>query len=103
MEVLESPMFFMSVLIGAGFLALSSFAWQKYSDETEGQVKPKAVLRDGILGAIFTAMAWMFLPDSMKSLTESIASSMSSTTTAVASTTHAISSDYDIQIGPARF
>lgn len=96
-------MFFVSILIGAGFLALSSFAWQKYSDENEGQVKPKAILRDGILGAIFTAMAWMFLPDSMKQLTESVATSMSSTTTAVVSTTKAVSSDYDIQIGPARF
>ena len=96
-------MFFVSILIGAGFLALSSFAWQKYSDENEGQVKPKAILRDGILGAIFTAMAWMFLPDSMKQLTESVANSVSSTTTAVVSTTKAVSSDYDIQVGPARF
>lgn len=95
-------MFFVSILIGAFALAGVSAGFQKYSEETEGQIKPKAVLRDGILGAIFTAMAWTFLPDSMKTLTESVTTSVSTATTTVASTVAHVG-DYDVQIGPARF
>ena len=102
MDVFENPMFLVSLLIGALALAGVSAGFQKYSEETEGQIKPKAVLRDGILGAIFTAMAWTFLPDSMKQLTESVVSTATTATTTVASTVAHVG-DYDVQIGPARF
>lgn len=102
MDVFENPMFFVSLLIGAAALAGVSALFQKYSEETEGLIKPKAVLRDGLLGGIFTAMAWTFLPDSMKHLTDSVVSSASNATTTVAKTVVNVG-DYDVQIGPPRF
>ena len=100
---LTNPIFLTSLFIGATILALASGAFQLYGgDEEDGPrtVKPKAVVRDGILGAIFTAMAWTLVPDSMKSMTESLGSSV---TAAAASTVSSAIPDFDLQVGPARF
>lgn len=102
MDVIENPGFFISVVIGGIILAGISSAYQTYSEENQGKVKPKAVLRDGLLGAIFVAMAWTFVPESMKSLTQSVTSSVSSTTSTISNVADSIS-DFDVQIGPARF
>jgi hypothetical protein len=93
--IFEDPKFFISIVVGALVLAGISGAYQKYGPESSGDVKPKAILRDGILGAIFTAMAWTFVPESMKGLTSAVVSTATSTTSSI--------SDYDIQVGPARF
>lgn len=95
MEVFENPMFFASLVIGAVVLAGISSAYQVYGPDSEGSVKPKAVLRDGLLGLIFTAMAWTFIPESMNSLAKTV----TTVNSAVSSTV----GDYDVQIGPARF
>jgi hypothetical protein len=102
MEVFDNPMFMISLLIGAAILAGISSAYQVYGPESEGHVKPKAVMRDGILGAIFTAMAWTLVPDSMKSVTESVTTSMTTVATSAVSVAPGLG-DYDLQIGPARF
>ena len=103
MDVIENPGFFISLVIGGIVLAGISSAYQMYNPENSGKVKPKAVLRDGLLGAIFVAMAWTFVPESMKSVTESVTSSVSTATTTVANTASSITSDFDVQVGPARF
>ena len=81
---LSHPTFLTSLVIGAVILAAASGAFQVYSGE-EGEgvqaIKPKAIIRDGILGAIFTAMAWTLVPDSMKQ----VSASLTSTVTAAAS------------------
>jgi hypothetical protein len=102
MEVFDNPMFLISLLIGAAILAGISGAYQIYGPESEGHVKPKAVMRDGILGAIFTAMAWTLVPDSMKQVTESVTSSVATVATSAVSISPGLG-DYDLQIGPARF
>ena len=102
MDVFENAFFLPSLLIGATVLAGLSAAWQKYSEESEGIIKPKAVLRDGILGLIFTAMAWNFIPDTMKHITEGVTTSVASVTVPV-STKSVSFGEYDVQIGPARF
>lgn len=105
---LTNPIFYVSLVIGSVILAAASFVQQRQGEE-EQEVKPKAVLRDGILGAIFTAMAWTLVPDSMKHMSESVVSTVSSATTAAAtSATTALNSgggsmDIDLQVGPARF
>jgi hypothetical protein len=102
---LSNPTFLTSLVIGAVILAAASGAFQMYTgEEGEGTraIKPKAVIRDGILGAIFTAMAWTLVPDSMKHVSESL----SSTVTAAASAAKPLAggaSDFDLQIGPPRF
>lgn len=101
-----SPMFLVSLVLGAGFLVAASAAYQVFGPDTEGQIKPKALVRDGLLGGIFAAMAWTLLPESMKSVTESISSTIGSvTTTAVesASSSIGLGGGPDLQVGPARF
>ncbi len=101
---LTSPFFWGSLVLGAIVVAAVSFGFHKgQSDDQE--VNPKALVRDGLLGAIFTAMAWNLVPDSMKHLTESVTSSVTSaasTATSVASVSLK-PTDIDLQIGPARF
>ncbi len=107
---LTNPTFWMSVAVGAIVLAASSAAWQKFGlrDEEEAQeprtLNTKAMVRDGILGAIFTAMAWTLVPDSMKSLSDSVGSGVASAAaTTTASLSRSSGADFDLQIGPARF
>ncbi len=102
---LTNSTFLVSLVIGAVALAVISGAFQMYTgDDEDGPrtIKPKAVVRDGILGAIFTAMAWTLVPDSMKNMTESLGSTV---TAAAASTVGSVggASEFDLQVGPARF
>ncbi len=105
MDVFENPMVLLTVVIGAAFLAGVSGLYQLYGPESEGAVKPKAILRDGILGAIFTAMAWTFVPESMKGVADSLSSTMQTVPTMTGGTSKSVSfgPDFDVQIGPARF
>ena len=101
-------MVFATVVVGAIFLAGVSSLYQLYGPESEGAVKPKAVLRDGILGAIFTAMAWAFVPESMKGVADSLSSTMATvpalpTMSGGASKSVSFAPDFDVQVGPARF
>ena len=65
-----NPMFLVSLVLGAGFLVAASAAYQIYGPDAEGEVKPKALLRDGLLGGIFAAMAWTLVPESMNAMYE---------------------------------
>jgi preprotein translocase subunit Sec61beta len=103
MDMFENPAFVISIVIGGIILAGISSAYQLYSEENEGKVKPKAVLRDGLLGSIFVALAWTFIPDSMQGLASKFASTTEAVTNVVEKTAQAITSEIDIQIGPARF
>ena len=106
---LTNPSFLTSHVVGAVVIALASGLWQMYGDkEAEGQVKPKAVIRDAILGGIFTAMAWTLVPESMKQVTDSVSSSVASASAAAAgSVSSAVSSAtsgaLELQVGPPRF
>jgi hypothetical protein len=103
---LTNPMFLASLVLGACLLVASSAAYQMYGPDSEGQIKPKALLRDGLLGGIFAAMAWTLVPESMKGLTQSISSTIgSATTTAVetASSSIGLGGGPDLQVGPPRF
>lgn len=105
MDMLENPSFFVSVLIGGILLASISAGFQYMNEENNKQIKPKAVLRDGILGIIFTAIAWTFFPDTMSNLSSSVTSKVSTATTeSVKSVVRSGGGfEYDIQVGPARF
>lgn len=102
---MTNPGFLISLFVGGAILAAASSAYQIFGSDTDGEVNPKAVLRDGLLGVIFTAMAWTFIPESMKSMTSSVASGVSSATDTLESSGGALLSGGgpDLQIGPARF
>ena len=95
-----------SILIGAIIVAAASAGFQQYTAENEEGLNYKGIMRDSILGAIFVAMAWTLIPDSMTSLTEKIKSTVTTATTTAATTaatTVTKSSDIDVQVGPASF
>ncbi len=111
---LTNPSFLVSLFVGGALLAAASSAYQIFGSDTDGEINPKAVLRDGLLGIIFTAMAWTFIPESMKSVSSSIAGGVSSVTDSLESSGGTILSGGgsggsgsgggpDLQIGPARF
>lgn len=109
---LTNPTMWLSMLVGAAVLAaVSAFLQSQHEDAKPGEpLNTKAVMRDGILGAIFTAMAWTLIPESMKSLTETVSSSVTSAATTVTSVASEATkkvggsgADIDLQVGPARF
>lgn len=104
MDMFGNPYFFASVVIGGILLAAISAGFQYMNEENNKQIKPKAVLRDGILGIIFTAMAWSFFPDTMTDLSNSVTTKVSAATVeTVKSVSSGSGLEYDIQVGPARF
>jgi hypothetical protein len=108
---LTNPTMWVSIVVGAVVLAATSaFLQSQHEDAKPGEpLNRKALVRDGILGAIFTAMAWTLIPESMQSLTESVGSSVTSAATTVTSVaseaTKKVGSgaEIDLQVGPARF
>ena len=94
-----------SILIGAIVVAAASAGFQQYTAESEEGLNYKGIMRDSILGAIFVAMAWTLIPDSMTSLTEKVKSTVSTATTAATTVATAVtkSSEIDVQVGPASF
>jgi hypothetical protein len=104
MEAFDNPNVLLTLLLGAVFLAGVSTVYQLYGPEAEGAVKPKAVVRDGLLGAIFTGMAWTFVPESMDGAAKSLLSVFaSSPSTQPIAKSVSFMPDFDVQVGPARF
>lgn len=107
---MSSPMFWVTLCVGGISLAAISYGFQ--IGQNDGEQRPfnvKGIIRDTLLGVIFTAMAWTFVPDFMQTLTTSVSSSISSTSTAISSVKSegggggTISNDIDVQVGPPRF
>ena len=104
------PAFLITVVLGAVFFCAISFLFTYFeSKDGKPQLNTKAILRDLILGAIFTSMAWNFIPESMKSFGDgikNIVGGVSKTTIMTggsSSISSSSSSDIDLQVGPASF
>ena len=119
---LTNPMFWVSIVLGGVIVAAVSYGFQMAQEEAQAskELNVKGLIRDVLLGGIFTAMAWVLIPDTMKSITNSVSSIKALTTSTVAavststvtqtggaSTTvpvvQTLPGDVDIQVGPARF
>jgi len=122
---LTNPMFWVSIVLGGVIVAAVSYGFQMAQEDAQAskELNVKGLIRDVLLGGIFTAMAWTLVPDTMKSITKSISSSASSavstassaptavtqqsggsTVPAVAAVvTQTLPGDVDIQVGPPRF
>ena len=110
LDVYTNPMFWVSLLVGGIALAAISYGFQMAQDEGQGkEMNVKGLVRDTILGSIFTAMAWTFVPEFMKSITQSATSAVSTVSTVGSSAVSSLSSatsaitDVDVQVGPPRF
>jgi len=99
---LTSFYFWGSVLVGGLLLAAISAGFQHFQGENPDPFAVKGLIRDGLLGGIFTAMAWTLIPESMKTVTENFSNSISTATTSVVDTA-VKSTDIELQTGPARF
>jgi len=112
---LTNPMFWVSIVLGGVIIAAVSYGFQLAQEDPEAkELNVKGLVRDLLLGGIFTTMAWTLVPDTMKTITNSI-SSFSSTTsltpvqigsgssTTGTAPTQTLPGDVDIQVGPARF
>lgn len=98
---LTNTMLWISVLLGGIVCAGLSAVVQGYTKEDDSQTfNLKGVMRDGILGGIFIAMAWTLIPDSMTTITEKVSSTVSSATISVSVPK---TTDIELQIGPAHF
>lgn len=99
------PTFFVTLILGGLFFCLISFAFTQFeSKDGSIRINKKGLLRDTLLGVIFTTMAWNILPESMKSLGDSIKNTFTSSTTSIKSGGSIPSStDIDLQVGPASF
>jgi len=76
---LTNPMFWVSIVLGGIIVAAVSYGFQlAQDDQTSKQLNVKGLIRDVLLGGIFTAMAWTLFPDMMKNVTKSISSMGSS-------------------------
>jgi hypothetical protein len=107
---LSSPALLGSVVLAAIALAVLSGFLQMYGSEAKSgePLNIRAVIRDGILGGIFTAIAWVLVPDTMKGLTSSLSSVATTATKSVVPTQSggsAIPEGFgpELQVGPPRF
>lgn len=120
--------FWISILVGGSVVASMS-AWQQNASKQQGEsLQYRPIIRDFCIGAFLAAIVYMFLPDSIQSGIESVKkqvvgsmsflqkggaslpsiSSLSSVlapaaAVAAAEVPKVLSTDLEIQTGPARF
>lgn len=108
---LSDPWLWATVAIGATIFAVLSLVISYQTAETEeDRFNKKALIRDTLLGAIFTGLAWVVLPESMKSLTASLSSTAQKGISLPqigggesAAPAAPVGSELDLQVGPPSF
>ena len=100
---------FVVVIVSVG---ISAFI-QMNTDEHE--IRPKSLIRDGILGSIFTTIVWVLSPETMNSISSGVQSMVggakeaaqtlgnTSSSSSSTSTTYSMGGMDDVQVGPAKF
>jgi sensor histidine kinase regulating citrate/malate metabolism len=98
------PSFWVSILISC-LLSIGVSAFIQLNTD-ENKIKNKALIRDGILGAIFTTIVWVMSPETMDSISSSAQNLIGGAKEAaqtLGSTTYKLGEEVDIQVGPAKF
>jgi sensor histidine kinase regulating citrate/malate metabolism len=98
------PSFWVSILISC-LLSIGVSAFIQLNTD-ENKIKNKALVRDGILGAIFTTIVWVMSPETMDSISSSAQNLIGGAKEAaqtLGSTTYKLGEEVDIQVGPAKF
>ncbi len=98
--------FWTTVVIGCIIVGIVNVILQ-YQNDPE-QINQKAILRDGILGGIFTAMAWTLAPETMESLASKVVSTTKDTTSSILTGGSSLLEssslgEIDLHVGPPRF
>ena len=100
------PGFLIALLIGGCLVASLSFAQQAFTKDPEEPFRMRAVFRDFFIGAFLTSTAYMFLPESIDSIVSSGSDFFSKASAQVggaAAADASMSTDIELQTGPARF
>lgn len=103
----SQPGFWIAIAIG-GIVIASASAYQQYSTNPV-EFRSKPVIRDFCIGAFLTAIAYMFLPDTIQAMLSSGQTAASDMLTSIkkdtasASGKHGLDMDIELQTGPARF
>lgn len=104
------PGFWLAIGIGGLVVAAFSFAQQYSSKLPEEPFRMRSVVRDFFLGAFLSATIYMFLPESIDAwmsglLTKapSVESLIGGSPSATAAAGSGLSSELELQTGPARF
>ena len=94
--------FWIAIGVGGSLIASLSAGQQVLNKEPSEPFKVKSVVRDFCFGAFLTAILFMFLPESFHSWISVGSSAVQTVTDTVKKGTSAIS-EYELQVGPARF
>lgn len=96
---ISNPTFWISCLTGAAILGIGSYILQKRS----GEVEQNVIFRDSILGVIFTLMAWVSVPDTMKEITSTLFSESTMETFQNSAKKGVHFQDLELHVGPPAF
>jgi hypothetical protein len=103
----SKPTYWISIVVVSLVMALlSAYAQSQLEDK---EIKTKGLVRDGILGAIFTTIVWVMSPDTIKNMVEPLEKMVGGAVTTASETVGASVSnmpnvpDVDIQVGPVQF
>ena len=108
----SKPGFWIAIGSGGFIIGLASLIQQYATNKKEESINYRAILRDFFIGAFLTATIYMFLPESMDSLISAATNMIPKSTPLTqsggsevtsASLPETISSDIELQFGPARF
>jgi len=105
----SKPGFWAAICLGGFIIGIASLIQQYSTKDPRESIRFRAIFRDFFIGAFLTASAYMFLPESIDSLTSSFFNALpTSTQSGGNSTTSGTSgtsgtSDIELQFGPARF
>lgn len=99
-----NPEFWIAICVGGGVIGTLSAVQQVFSrnkDYPYDGIKYRAIFRDFFFGAFLTALLYMFLPESFHSLISAGQTTINKLTGG--SSSIPITTDFEIQTGPARF
>lgn len=96
------PYFWAAIGIGGTVIAALSSVQQLYTKDSSSKFRYQPVIRDFCFGAFLTAVLYMFLPESITSWI-SAGQNLVTSTIQSAEVPKASSSDYELQVGPAKF
>ena len=95
--------FWIAIGLGGSLIASLSAGQQVLHKDPSEPFKVKSVVRDFCFGAFLTAILFMFLPDSFHTWISAGSSAVQTVTETVKKGGSSFTSDYELQVGPARF
>ena len=97
------PHFWIAIGTGGALIAILSAVQQLYTKDQYASFRPQPVVRDFCFGAFLTAILYMFLPESVTSLVSAGQGLVASSLPMKAQEVIKGTSDYELQVGPAKF